>query len=194
MIGLFREQIVGYNSDCSVHENKGFNHVRENGRYYLCQNIPRETQKGEYYNPRLLKQAVDNYKPKNRIVRHMKSRKNNFIDEDWLNCWRLIESDGGPPVKPHYRSCYKSTLIIPITLWNNKLNKHFLSKFNFPEVNRTIFGYLCFDHIETNFFNPVFDVDIGYIFADILSLYLLIRFVFVDQSATYSAVRQYLSE
>lgn len=193
VIGLFREQKVGYNSDCSVTANKGFNYVKENGRYYLCQNIPKEAQKGEYYNPRLIKEAVDNYRPMNRIKRFYKTKDKIFIDDNWINCWKRLSSDDGQTHKPHYRSCYKSTLIIPLTLWNNTLNRKFLEKFNIADVDRTIFGYLCFDHIETNYFNPVFDVDMGYIFADILSLYLLIRFVFVNQSGTYSSVYTYLN-
>ena len=193
VIGLFREQKVGYNSNCSVNKNKGFHYIKENGRYYLCQNLPKEAQKGEYYNPRLIKEAVDNYQPLSRIKRYFKTKDNIFIDENWVNCWRRIETGDGQPVKPHYRSCYKSTLIIPLTLWNNKLNNKFITKFNIANVNRTIFGYLCFDHIETNYFNPVFDVDAGYIFADILSLYLLVRFVFVDQSTTYNAVKKFLN-
>lgn len=193
VIGLFREQIVGYNSDCSVNENKGFHYIKENGRYYLCQNIPKEAQRGEYYNPRLIKEAVDNYQPLSRIKRYFKTKNDFFLDENWVNCWRRIETGDGQPVKAHYRSCYKSTLIIPLTLWNNKLNPKFIEKFNIADVNRTIFGYLCFDHIETNYFNPVFDVDVGYIFADILSLYLLVRFVFVDQSTTYNEVKQFLN-
>lgn len=56
------------------------------------------------------------------------------------------------------------------------------------EVDRTIFGYLCLDHISTNYFNPIFDIDSGYIYADILSLYLFVRFVFVNQSETYQKV------
>ncbi|BBO88985.1 hypothetical protein [Desulfosarcina ovata] len=193
VIGLFREKKVGYNSDCSVSENKGFNSVKENGRYYLCQNIPVETQKGEYYNPRLIKEAVDNYRPTGKIKRFFQTKNNVFIDEKWINCWQRSSSEDGKTIKPHYRSCYKSTLVIPLTLWNNILNKKFLKKFNLDDVNRTIFGYLCFDHIKANYFNPILDVDMGYVFADILSLYLLIRFIFVNQSATYELVKQFLN-
>ena len=192
VVGLFREQNVGYVSDCSVNENKGFQYIKENGQYFLCQDIPKEAQKGEYFNPRLIKQAVDIYQSLGRIKRYFKTKDKVYVDENWVNCWKRIETENGQPVRPHYRSCYKSTLIIPLTLLNNNLNKKFIEKFNIPNVNRTIFGYLCFDHVEINYFKPIFDVDVGYIFADILSLYLLVRFIFVNQSATYDSVKRFL--
>ncbi len=158
----------------------------------MCQDIPKEAKSGEYFNPRLIKEAVSNYTPENRIKRCMRTKNKVYIDENWINCWKRAGTEDGQSIKPHYRTCYKSTLIIPLTLWNNKLDKRFLQKFNIKNVNRTIFGYLCFDHIETDYFNPVVDVDFGYIFADILSLYLLVRFIFVNQSATYNEVMNYL--
>ena len=189
---LFREQKVKYNSDCSVNSNRGFQYIKENGKYYLCQDIPKEAKSGEYFNPRLNKGAVSNYVPENRLKRCFRTKEKIYIDENWVNCWERIKTEGGQSVKPHYRTCYKSTLITPITLWNNKLDKRFLEKFNINNVDRTIFGYLCFDHIEKNYFNSVIDVDFGYIFADILSLYLLVRFIFVNQSTTYKKVKKLL--
>ena len=189
---LFRDQKVKYISDCSVNENKGFQYIKENGKYYLCQDIPKEAKAGEYFNPRLIKEAVSNYSPESRIKKYIRTKRKNFIDDNWVNCWKRTSLDNGQSIEPYYRNCYKSTLIVPLTLWNNKLDKRFLEKFNIENVNRTIFGYLCFDHVETEYFDPVLDVDFGYIFADILSLYLLIRFIFVNQSATYNKVKRYL--
>lgn len=190
---LFREHKVKYIADCSVDENKGFQYIKENGKYFLCQDIPSEIQKGEYFNPRLVKEAVSNYKSVNIFKRYFRS-KSYHTDDAWVNCWKRIETDNGQSIRTHYRNCYKSTLIIPLTLLNNNLDKRFLKKFNIENVNRTIFGYLCFDHIETNYFNPVADVDFGYIFGDVLSLYLLVRFMYVDQSSTYTALRDFLKK
>ena len=94
--------------------------------------------------------------------------------------------------KQHYSNCYKSTLIIPLTLWNNKLAKLFVEKFNMKDVERTIFGYLCFDHIETYYFYEDFDVNAGYIFADLLSLYLLTYIIYIEQSTTYKKIQNHL--
>lgn len=56
------------------------------------------------------------------------------------------------------------------------------------DVGRTIFGYLCFDHVEEEFFTEV-DIDIGYIFADMLSLYFIARATYTELSHTFSKVQ-----
>jgi len=56
------------------------------------------------------------------------------------------------------------------------------------EDARTIFGYLCFDHVEENYFNDDIDIDVGYIFADIISLYMVTRSIYTELSTTYSKV------
>jgi hypothetical protein len=195
IVSLFREQEVGYISDCIVNENKGFQYVKDNGNYYLCHDIPKDAISGEYYNPRLIPEAVANYKAPGFLKRSRRGGDSSFIDDAWVNCWKRSTNETGKTSKPHYRNCYKSTLIVPLTLKNNHLDARFLEKFNLKTVTeRTIFGYLCFDHIKTKYFRRIFDVDIGYVFADILSLYLLIRFIYVDQSKTFSNVMNYLSK
>lgn len=188
IIVLFREKRVTYDSDCSVGDNTGFQFIKENGVYYLCQDIPDEASKGEYINPRLIEENVVKYK----LSKSHTNTEVNFKDDEWAKCWRGNDISGGKVVKQHYRNCYKSTLIIPLTLWNNKLGPMFMSKFNMKDVDRTIFGYLCLDHIATDYFDPVLDVDTGYVYADILSIYLLVRFIFVNQSTTYQSVVSYL--
>jgi len=192
IIVLFRETRINYDSDCNVNENTGFQFIKENGVYYLCQNIPEEANKGEYVNPRLIKDKVIEYMNKIASATPNGLDEGNFKDDEWTKCWRGASSIDGNNVKQHYRNCYKSTLIIPLTLWNNKLGHKFLLKFNMKNFERTIFGYLCFDHIVTDFFDPVLDVDTGYVYADLLSLYLLVRIIFVDQSNTYRDVVAYL--
>jgi hypothetical protein len=190
IIVLFREKRVKYISDCNVTENTGFQFIKENGVYYLCQNIPEKAGKGEYYNPRLNNKNVIKYMRKLRSNPSSFINQDDFKDDEWSKCWH----SNGQKVAQHYRNCYKSTLIIPLTLWNNKLGSKFLAKFNMKNVDRTIFGYLCLDHINTDYFDDVFDVDTGYIYADILSLYLLVRFIFVNQSKSYRDVVAYLKE
>lgn len=187
IITLFREKhkSVGYNSDCAVGENTGFLSVKENGRYYICQDICADAQKGNYKNPRLLKNAVDIYIEPGWLGKKKSIKSNGFFKDDaWQNCWAPNFSEG-VSVTPDYRDCYKSTLIIPLTLRNNSLKKTFIEAFNMEDVDRTIFGYLCFDHIEKNYFDRMLDVDFGYIFADILSLYLIARFTYTIRSRTF---------
>ena len=47
----------------------------------------------------------------------------------------------------------------------------FEQKFFPGESKNTVFGFLCFDHHETDFFDEGIDASIGYIFADIISHY-----------------------
>ncbi len=90
-------------------------------------------------------------------------------------------------------TCYKSTLIIPITFYNNTLQEEFLSRFGMNNFERTIFGYLCFDHIETEYFNDAMDVDFGYIVADILSLYLVTTLIYTKRSTTYEHANELIN-
>ena len=186
IVALFRQKRVNYDSDCKVEENSGFNFIKENGVYYLCQDIPEAARKKEYINPRLILDKVINYFPS--------PSGNDEIDNNWVACWCGDKSNISTTVTQYFRNCYKSTLIIPLTLWNNKLVNKFIKKFRMEDVDRTIFGYLCVDHINTNYFDPICDVNSGYVFADILSLYLLIRFVYVDQSETYASAAKLLKQ
>ena len=187
VIPLYREESVNYKSDCKFHENTGFLYIKENGKFFLCQNIPEDAKNGSYVNPRLIKNRIRSYTPKH--------DKKGYVDKNWVKCWRGSKSKKTGSVDLHYTNCYKSTLIIPLTLWNNKMVEKFYDRFNLKNFDaRTIFGYLCFDHITIDYFDPIFDVDSGYVFADILSLYLLIRFVFVNQSGSYKAAYTYLKD
>lgn len=186
IVSLARERRVAYNSDCLVHENTGFEFIQNNGANYLCQNIPEHAKKDAYKNPRLIMDEVKLYSNTFNY--------NGHIDENWVKCWRGGKDEKEVTTTQDYQNCYKSTLIIPLTLWNNKLGDRFIEKFRMKDVDRTIFGYLCLDHISTDYFKPVFDVDSGYVYADILSLYLLVRFVYIDQSKTFNDASEQLSK
>ena len=186
IVPLVREKRVAYASDCLVSENTGFEYVEKNGTSYLCQNIPESAQDGFYYNPRLIVDEVANYAPN--------SGSNGHIDANWVKCWRGNRNEPKTTSAEDYHNCYKSTLIVPLTMWNNKLGPRFIEKFRMKDVDRTIFGYLCYDHIGIEYFDPIFDVDSGYVYADILSLYLLVRFVYVDQSKTFNEIKSFVEK
>ncbi len=188
IVPTFRKVQVSYDSSCKVKENSGFLYVKKNGRYFFCNDIPKAAKSGEYVNPRLISDKVDSYK----IKKKTSHRRSSYIDKKWVACWNSGSKNSHPKSEQYYRDCYKSTLIIPLTLRNNNLSKRFIKKINMKNVERTIFGYLCFDHIETNYFDEMFDVNAGYIFADILSLYLLTYIVYIDQSATHKKVLDFL--
>jgi hypothetical protein len=52
-----------------------------------------------------------------------------------------------------------------------------------------ILGFLCLDHHYSDFFNESDDISIGYILADILSLYLIQQLVCTEYSGTYERAR-----
>jgi hypothetical protein len=187
IITIFRDQQVEYTTEDIVEQNTGFLHVKNNGTYFLCQNIPDEAKRGNYLNPRLDQEAVRSYLSQSKSLKSKMSLSKNISDDAWKKCWKSITGTGGIATEPDSHSCYKSTLIIPLTLLNSALDSDFIKAFNMKDVDRTILGYLCFDHIESDFFSPNSDVDYGYICADILSLYLFTRLTYTINS---TAVRE----
>ncbi len=187
--GYRSEKRTYFLSEHSPGENTGFESVVENGTYYLENNIPESAIKGYYKNPRLDPLRVHNYKA---------SRKSRFvqesIDQDWVDCWFREPSDP-PPIKWQC-ACYKSTLIIPMTLINNDLDSEFRDTFfgPVPEESRAIWGFLCFDHPTTEYFNEEDDVKIGYIFADVLSLYFISAHIHNSRSKTFGLACQLLKK
>ena len=174
VVTVFRDSKVGYEHGARIAENKGFNSVYENGTYFLENNIPKAALNRKYYNQRLISENVEKYFSGASSIK------------EWKDCWK--DSDGTSS------SFYKSTLIVPMTLWNNKLSDEFKKLINMENVDRTIFGFLCFDHAEENYFDKDKDVAIGYVFADIISMYLFTRLVYTDASNTFEKVEKLLKD
>lgn len=162
----------------SVESNSGFEYVVNEGIFFICNNIPNEAKYGRYRNPRLDDNRVRNYNPKRTLFRKDKE------DLEWHQCWKNEDNISAG----WHRSCYKSTLIVPMTLINNDLSPDFKKRF-FTEQqkdNRTIWGFLCFDHPNINYFNEKSDINMGYIFADILSLYYVSAYIHTEISNAYN--------
>ncbi len=180
IVDLYRDRYAYQGTPCSRESNTGFSDVYSNGKEYLCNNLPRYAKQGVYVNPRLDKQTLKNYK--------LSFFKNKFAkgDNEWINCWNPINNvQEGTRDSTPAETCYKSTLIIPMTLLGNELDPEFKKHFKIGEGEKAIWGYLCFDHRMINYFNKTLDVDCGYIFADIMSFYLITRLNYSDFSKTY---------
>lgn len=169
-------------------ENSGFLHIRDTGQFFYCGDIPADAKAGIYRNPRLISDKVRDFK--------LKGKPNRAIDLAWAECWR------GGNHSP--MSSYKSTLIIPSTLLNNNnlrdehLNKNnlsdeFIESFSLQEIDRVIFAYLCADHVSAEYFTDS-DVYLGYIIADLMSLYFFKRFQMLSHSNTYALVSRILEK
>jgi hypothetical protein len=200
IVQVIRDKPVNYSPDDPLDDDSGFLSVRDNGRYFSCPNIPEDIATDKYHNARIdTKLAQAYYKDKSARPIASNDGPGFQFDESWIKCWRRpahIADTLLSTLEPS--SCYKSTVIIPMTLWNNELDSSFLkmmnSKAHTLEVSRTIFGYLCFDHVETHYFNDDVDIDVGYIFADLLSLYMITRSIYTKLSETFAKALTSFSE
>lgn len=199
IIAIDRNEPVGYDNeaDCEVADNCGFHTVVKTGKRYICNSIYKAFVNGDYRNPRLVPDAVARYTPPSK--RESKASKKNYgyvKDKSWKRCWRPI-SNTTPPIYPRQRDCYKSTLIVPMTLWGHRttLTRRFLEMLGLKQDNRPgrfIFGFLCFDHMDDGFFNDEADTMLGYIAADLLSLYLITRLNYTENSIVFNEAQRCL--
>lgn len=194
IVQLIREKKVTYRSEYPLEDNSGFLFVKNHGRYFKCDDIPKSIVTDGYRNARIDPTLAHAYYEQQNMSSTKSSDNHEFqFDELWVKCWKQ-DAGGTSPIDP--TSCYKSTIIIPMTLWNNKLAPSFVRRLSEKQKRaidtkaRTIFGYLCFDHVEENYFNDDVDIDVGYIFADIISLYMITRAIYTELSTTYSKVTQ----
>ena len=176
VVSVFRDNLVDYDSDTEIEKNYGFYSIYKNGTYFLENNIPEAAAIGSYFNPRI----------DNECAAYYCGEKTGREISDWKECW----VDGSE----NRASFYKSTLIVPMTLWNNKVSDEFKRLINMENVERTIFGFLCFDHEDENYFDEDDDVAVGYIFSDILSLYVFTRIIYVEISKTFNSVESWLGD
>lgn len=158
--------------------NSAFSDIIGYGGYALYNDIPCFIQKGDYCNERIDSGAVKKfYKRPNffsRIWHKIYAQPES--DEKWDECWH----DG---VEGDNRSTYKSTLVIPATLLGAEsvdqevagtLGIEYNSNTQNEQNRKWIFGFLCIDHPHYDYFNNYKDVVAGYIFADLLCLYLIL--------------------
>lgn len=189
IVDFFRNIPTGYSTRHSPESNSGFHEVIKNGQFFLANDLISKTFSGEYINPRLQQSIIEEYKEKNKTLNN-KELIQTITNKIWLSFWS--NSTSSYPKSNENSDCYQSTLIIPLTLRNITLSELFLELTNFPNVEREIMGFLCFDYHQKNFFNAT-DVDFGYIIADFLSLYIITRLNYTTQSDTYNGALQFVS-
>lgn len=169
-------------------DNQGIQHVFNKGEPRLVNDIPTEVRNGTFYSSRLSKHRVIEYKKNhfNNAVQRLKMG----VDKKWLECWKDYQVDKPPSIY------YKSTLIIPITLQNNNVGplvKEALAIGDLHKDDNITIGALCFDHVDKNYFKGM-DINIGFIFADALSLYLFSARNYMEGSGTYLNAQKLLSD
>ena len=117
VVSVFRDSLVNYDSNSEVDMNYGFQSVFKTGAYYLENNVPKAAAEGRYFNPRLDLNCVKNY---------LGNTKGKGITE-WSDCWIGDKAEKS--------SFYKSTMIIPMTLWNNKVSDDFKKLINLSLIH-----------------------------------------------------------
>jgi hypothetical protein len=186
VVSIFRDHFASYLSDTAIEHNTGFYSIKNSGRYFLENDIPAAAIFRSYVNPRLDHAKL--FSAANAVSRSDALR---VVTENWEEYWKDYEPD-----KRGDKSFYKSTMIIPLTLWDNEISPEFIesTKEKLPEIDRSVFGFLCFDHTQTGYFDPRIDLPFGKIFADILCTYVFIRMVFLDLSNTFAEVETFLGK
>lgn len=165
-----RNSYLGYAFPAEQHT--GFDEVNKGDKYYCCNNIPEKAKSNLYKNNRLIRRLVEKYalpvsaNPDCKYFSHDKL--DSMRDLEWEKCWH----DYGKKQKPPMRSCYKSTLVVPIILSEVNIDTKSRLMIDDKYVS-AIFGYICFDDVCVDYFQLPRDQYIGYIFSDILSLYIV---------------------
>lgn len=155
-----------------IKKNTGFSEILHNNKYfYLENNIPDKYINFKYKNVRI---------EGDRIL-----LKRNKIS--WKECW--VNLDNNSTIE-----YYSSTLILPMSIRSELNDKkdilfynHFFKDVEQHKDSRTIWGFLCFDDTEINYFkdeNKTDFITIGYIIADMLSLYLMYFYNHISGSST----------
>ena len=200
IIDLYRRSYSTF-PEFNVEDNTAFAYFKSTGKFYVCNNIPEATKKGEYKNLRINVESVKrSYKPPGFIKKiWYKYRGQPEHDETWRGFWK--DSSKGLPSE----CFYKSTLVTPMTLINAPLSYEFLTlifdasnrgeKIDIREKYKKLaFGFICIDHRHYDYFYPEIDARVGYIFADFLSLFLIVRLLFTRRSKTFAKVEKMLRE
>ncbi len=195
---LFRKDKSPFDA-FDIDDNTAFESIKNNGQYFICNDIPDAVRKEKYKNKRInLQNARQNYE----LPGWFKKQSFKFLgqkeeDTKWESYWINTSEN-----RPDTESCYKSTIVIPLTLINATLSKEFkeyLSSENeeYDEDNdkfkKLMFGFLCIDHRHINYFNHGEDIRICYIIADILSLFLITRMMYTSNSRKYKKTKELLN-
>jgi hypothetical protein len=179
--------------ESNTFENSAFDYLSHAGsqEYYLCNSIPQAINEGKYKNKRIDIQKAEDYID-NYINKRPKTEKSNdSLDMEWAECWKKVRNElTGEAQIPPPESCYKSTVVSPISLSSKDLKSSEFKKFfslddvSISAESKAIVGYLCLDHPVENYFETK-DVRFIDIVSKFLSLYMLPELGYTQYSSTY---------
>lgn len=170
-------------------DNTAFADIATGDAHFICNDIPHAIKSNDYKNNRIDIEKAKKYKsPKSN---------NDSPDPEWANCWHpVIRLDGHRRIAAPPETCYKSTVVVPMSLPTKDLSQKFKNRFNLSSSNaeRAIFGFLCLDHTSVGFFKDPVDIHFAYIISDMLSLYLIHQLMCTQYSSVYLEARGLASQ
>lgn len=175
----------------SLSDNTGFDHIAKGAPHFICNDIPLEIKTGKYKNNRIDTNKAITFNPKKEGGESIVG-----YDLDWSACWNPViplgeESEISSPPE----TCYKSTVIVPLSLPIARLSQKFKERFKLTEPSeRALFGFLCLDHVSPYFFKELEDVHFAYIIADMLSLYIIQQLQCTEYSSIYYEAKYLIAE
>lgn len=196
ILTFYRDKLSlsGIEEEFPAQLNTAFQYINNNGTYFLCNNIPKKIKNGEYKNPRIYTNDVLSEYSLPGVRANIRYRFRNVDDTKWRHCWKRDASHNDPLP---YETCYKSTLVIPISLSSrgNNISEALCEHLRIDkDTGEIIFGYLCFDHPNINYFADDEDIEAGCIFADILSQYIMQLLNFTEYSSVFQESLALLEE
>lgn len=135
IVPLFRDTEYMPNKEYPLDANTGFSDIARNtGVHFLQNDIPAAVKNQEYKNARIRLQSALTYQASNWLKRWLSKEP----DKAWIDCWERIEGPGGELITPPTEACYKSTLIVPMTLKNNQLTPEFKENFGIDGDRKSV--------------------------------------------------------
>ncbi len=182
----------------SISDVTGFRYVDENGTPYLCNHTPKEVLRNHDYHYNAL--DIAGIRKEYRLCRFKDSMvisrlRRNIFKREWRDKeWGRLMN---PKQTPSFQY-FKSHLIIPITftkhLNHGQLEPSLIQLLNLQEDRRSILGYIVIDHPGTYYFDnnrdENIDVNVMYIYADMISMMILVLKNFTECSESVRGFKE----
>lgn len=178
-----------YEPEYPLNQHSIFYHIQQYDGFVVKNDIPKAIETESYKNGRIESTAAKRY-----YQMRLKGEVDGdvLVDDAWLNCWNTPPGDLR---SRNPRWCYKSTMVVPVTL-EGHIKKETISR-DFIESFREklslkrggkgglLFGFVCIDHVATGYFrenSDDSDVSMAYVVADLISLYVITKMLLIDRS------------
>lgn len=181
IITIFRDRQISGDAPFALNQSTSISYSARTGRYYLCNDIPRAVIDGSYKSPRLKLNKANEI-----VSRAFFPFRRVKLTSQWSDFWV------GADIRAD--CAYRSNLTVPILIENAHLSDEVLAKFKASKDDKIIFGFLCFDHDSSNFFDEKIDIPVAKTISDMISIFAFQRLRFTDYSRTFQAAEELIAE